>query len=51
MVHWLYALDGSAIVFDTDYFGKKRDNNDVFVGPITGLQAGKTPLKVWPKPK
>jgi hypothetical protein len=41
------APDGSAIEFDTDYFGKKRDRNNVSAGPFTDLTTGKIVLKVW----
>jgi hypothetical protein len=41
------APDGSAIIFDTDYFGKKRDETSVFAGPFSDLKAGRNVLKVW----
>jgi hypothetical protein len=39
--------DGTAIEFDLDYFGKKRDENRVDAGPFTDLKIGKNVLKVW----
>jgi hypothetical protein len=41
------APDGSPITFDTDYFGKKRDRNNVSAGPFADLKAGKMVWKVW----
>jgi hypothetical protein len=41
------APDGSAIVFDVDYFGKKRDGANLFSGPFSDLKQGKNVLKVW----
>jgi hypothetical protein len=41
------APDGSAIEFDTDYFGKMRDTSNVMAGPFADLKGGKVVLKVW----
>jgi hypothetical protein len=41
------APDGTPIDFDMDYFGKRRDSNNVTAGPFTGLAAGTLVLKVW----
>jgi hypothetical protein len=45
------APDGSAIVFDTDYFGKMRDKDNVYAGPFTDLKAGEIVLMVWKETK
>ena len=39
--------DGSPIGIDTDYFGKKRNENNPFPGPFEISQGGKQILKVW----
>jgi hypothetical protein len=41
------APDGSAIEFDTDYFGKKRDKTNLIAGPFAETKPGKAVLKVW----
>lgn len=38
--------DGTPIVLDTDYFGRKRKENPT-VGPFEGLKAGMNRIKVW----
>jgi hypothetical protein len=45
------APDGSPIVFDTDYFGKKRDRKNVSAGPFADLKAGEMVWKVWRETK
>jgi len=39
--------DGTALVFDTDYFGNKRTNGNILAGPFVNAKAGKMMLKVW----
>lgn len=39
--------DGSAIVIDTDYFGKKRGTASPFAGPFEDPGQGNVKLKVW----
>lgn len=41
------ASDGSAITFDIDYFGNKRDINNIFAGPFADLKPVKTEFKIW----
>ncbi|MDY0166700.1 MAG: right-handed parallel beta-helix repeat-containing protein [Thermoguttaceae bacterium] len=39
--------DGSPIVVDTDYFGRKRDSNDPTPGPFEKPGTGPLIMKVW----
>jgi len=39
--------DGSPIAIVTDFFGKKRNNNNPMVGPFEHLKPGINKLKVW----
>jgi hypothetical protein len=39
--------DGSALIFDQDYFGKARSSEKVLAGPFADLSNGKVILKVW----
>jgi hypothetical protein len=41
--------DGSPLMIDTDYFGKKRDAAKPSVGPFENPGSGTTNLKVWPR--
>jgi hypothetical protein len=38
--------DGSAIQFNTDYFGKKRETSDLRAGPFSEIKMGKSIIKV-----
>lgn len=40
--------DGSPLAIDTDYFGKPRDRDNPFPGPVETPVSGE--IKVWPKP-
>jgi alpha-L-arabinofuranosidase len=40
--------DGSPVLINTDYFGKKRSRTNPFPGPFELSGAGKQTLKVWP---
>lgn len=39
--------DGSKMVIDTDYFGKKRNTQNPSPGPIEIMASGKQKIKVW----
>ncbi|MCY3018352.1 MAG: right-handed parallel beta-helix repeat-containing protein [Planctomycetota bacterium] len=39
--------DGTPLGIDTDYFGKKRNENNPFPGPFEISEGGKQVLKVW----
>ncbi|HNY29177.1 MAG TPA: right-handed parallel beta-helix repeat-containing protein, partial [Candidatus Sumerlaeota bacterium] len=39
--------DGSPVRLDTDFFGKKRNENNPFPGPFERPDGGKQVLKVW----
>jgi len=39
--------DGSPLRIDTDYFGRKRNENNPFPGPFEISEGGKQVLKVW----
>jgi parallel beta helix pectate lyase-like protein len=39
--------DGSPLILDTDYFGKKRKAAALTAGPFETLNQGEAPLKVW----
>jgi alpha-N-arabinofuranosidase len=41
--------DGSHLRIDRDYFGNKREQNNVACGPFTLLKEGKQRIKIWPK--
>jgi alpha-N-arabinofuranosidase len=42
--------DGSRLMLDTDYFGKKRDANNPYPGPFEDpLGVGVREVRVWPK--
>lgn len=40
--------DGSPFLFDTDYFGNKRDAANPNVGPFEMSESGRQSFKVWP---
>ena len=40
--------DGTPVLIDTDYFGKKRPAANPFPGPFEIAKDGKQSLKVWP---
>jgi len=40
--------DGSELIIDTDYFGKKRDLNKPSSGPFEIAEPGRLKFKVWP---
>ncbi len=39
--------DGTPLRIDSDYFGKKRNENNPFPGPFSISESGKQALKVW----
>jgi hypothetical protein len=39
--------DGSPLLIDSDFFGKKRDPKNPTAGPFEKLQKGKLSIKVW----
>jgi hypothetical protein len=39
--------DGSPLLIDSDFFGKKRDPKNPTAGPFEQLQKGKLSIKVW----
>ena len=39
--------DGTPIILDEDYNGKKRTEHGAFVGPFAGLQKGHNRIRVW----
>jgi len=39
--------DGTALILDTDYSGKKRATDAVFAGPFSNLIPGKCVVKLW----
>ena len=39
--------DGSPLLIDSDFFGKKRDLKNSTAGPFENLQKGKLSIKVW----
>lgn len=44
------ALDNpnsSEIIFDVDYFGVKRSNDNRIAGPFSNLSIENGPLKIW----
>jgi hypothetical protein len=45
------APHGSKIIFDTDYFGKRRGRKLISAGPFTDLERGGMVLKVWQESK
>jgi hypothetical protein len=42
------SADGSALVFDADYFGQKRTGSKPLPGPFLSPGRGEVRLKVWP---
>jgi hypothetical protein len=46
---WFEHADGSPLEINVDYFGIKRDSEQLFPGPFSELKAGKIVVKVWPK--
>ncbi len=40
--------DGTALIMDTDYFGRKRDGDNPAPGPFENTGPGKRRVKVWP---
>jgi alpha-N-arabinofuranosidase len=40
--------DGSPLRLDTDYFGRKRNEQNPFPGPFEGVRGGHQILEVWP---
>lgn len=43
------SADGNPILFNTDYFGVKRDSNTNGVGPLNNVMAGESKIRLWPK--
>jgi alpha-N-arabinofuranosidase len=43
------SADGNPILFNTDYFGVKRDLNMNKTGPLNSVRIGENTIKVWPK--
>ncbi|MBI9060691.1 MAG: right-handed parallel beta-helix repeat-containing protein [Marinilabiliaceae bacterium] len=43
-----YNYDGTDLIIDSDYFGKKRDSTPT-PGPFENIKSGKQKVKVWPK--
>lgn len=39
--------DGSAVVFDTDYFGQERSENSVLPGPFVEWSRESGRCKIW----
>jgi hypothetical protein len=39
--------DGTALIFDVDYFGNKRSSEANFAGPFVNVKTGKIRLKMW----
>ncbi len=39
--------DGSEIVFEKDYTGKRRTSSDVWAGPLAELKTGRNHFKIW----
>jgi len=39
--------DGTPLRIDTDYFGRKRNEKNPFLGPFELSESGKQTLKVW----
>jgi hypothetical protein len=41
--------DGSHLMIDTDYFGKKRNKDNPSTGPFENMQKGENRIQIWPK--
>lgn len=41
--------DGSHLMIDTDYFGKKRNKANPSTGPFENMQKGENRIQIWPK--
>jgi hypothetical protein len=39
--------DGTALIFDSDYFGNKRSSDANFAGPFVNVNTGKSKVKIW----
>ena len=43
--------EGLPYIIDTDYFGGKRNENNLSAGPLSDVSTGKVSVKVWPRGK
>ena len=41
--------DGSPIIFDADYFNRKREASSNLAGPFSCMNHGESEIKLWPK--